>query len=271
MQDLYNEIQKTENLLRDFVNKVMILKIWEDWIKKYFEEEQYNNLLKLKNKSKSIKYNNLLYYSCLLDLKNIISKNYNKYFKEIFSKKINDQELHLFLDILSKKEFNIFYDFLNKNRNSMSHWRIILEEDKLILIWICLKFRNLIYSYMASDDCIDAYLPKIEKIIDSYGDTYNEKWYTSDNFLIAWDKIKFEIDAIDPKWRELEYCLLEQSFYPKIWQKSNVIEYIIPKCPSRHATMSFEIRYKWYENEEGNHWYNDCFDIYYKWIKPHLI
>src|SRR5690606_10696484 len=158
--DITQTLKNTENDLRDLISFQLKIKFGIDWPNKCgLSPERITKWFERQNEEKKrigINDTRIIYYADFYDLKTIISKNWEKCFKDVF----ND-----------KKQFELFYSILEEFRNPDAHRRELLPYQKNLAIGISGEIRSQITSFFSKMDTGESYYPRIEFAQDSLGNS----------------------------------------------------------------------------------------------------
>lgn len=136
----------------------------------------------------------LIYYSDFYDLKNIVIKKW-ELLKPI---------------LIDKKRFEVFFDEVHKFRDTIAHGRELLSYQVNILNGIVHDLKSQLVNYYNKNMSADDYFIKLLKVSDSLGSTWemgNSGYLFTNKILRVGDTVEFNIEAFDPKDREIEYEL----------------------------------------------------------------
>ncbi|MEV6417357.1 hypothetical protein [Kribbella sp. NPDC051718] len=97
-------------------------------------------------------------------------------------------------------------------RNTVAHSRALLEFEADLLAGIAGEIRNRVTIYMSTRDPLDNYYPRIESVVDSFGNISPDSSGLSSSLetgltLNMGDLVTFMCRGIDPQGRELEWWL----------------------------------------------------------------
>lgn len=197
-----NELLKIENNLRNFICYQLKKEFGSDWEKNYgVSNERITNWKERLNvEGKKFKLNGtienrLIYYSDFYDLQTIISKNWQKCFHPVFE---------------NKKETEIFLKKLDDYRNVEAHRRELLSHQVYLLKGIVGELTNKIVRYKSKMEHDLDIFPRLEKIIDNFGNIWSDGERRSLDTQITLhpgDILEFCIEATDPEDLQLEYCI----------------------------------------------------------------
>lgn len=217
-----NPIQEYENSLRDLICLIMKKTYSNNWIEKLGVTNNRIELWQDKLDEEKKKFRDkisddrILYYSDFYDLKKIITRNWV-----------------LFLPILkNKKRFEIFYSEIEKFRNSIAHGRVINKHDINLIDGICNDLKTQIVMFHNNNLSPDDYFIKILKVSDNYGNIWNHlerenQDIRAKTILRTGDKLIFQIDAFEPKDKQLIYWINISGYSKTKKQSENEIEILI--------------------------------------------
>ncbi|MDO8896744.1 MAG: hypothetical protein Q7V19_03770 [Bacteroidales bacterium] len=191
-----------ENTLRRIISHVIGIKddskfcISSDRVNKWTEKREIE----------SKKYNGInfetriIYYSDFYDLKTIILKNWEK-FKDILD---------------SKKKFEVHFEQMETFRNTISHGRSLFVFQEKMIEGIVGELKTSIINYHNKNMNPSDYFVKIMKVSDSIGNIWEEEsgsiGMITQSVLQVGDYIEINIEAFDPKGREIVYEIYNSKF-----------------------------------------------------------
>lgn len=202
-----------ENTLRTLIllflsNEPDNYKISNERIEKWIEKRN----LETKKKKGVNSENRLIYYSDFYDIETIINKNWN-IFKEVF---------------IDKKRFDVFFKEVSNYRNIIAHGRSLHRSQELLLEGILLDFKTLITVYHNKNKMVDDYYISILKISDNLGNIWSRTEAPNSKILLReGDFYEIEIEAFDPKNRDIEYTISTLSSELHIIQKNGKFNFVV--------------------------------------------
>lgn len=191
-----------ENILRRIINLKLgtndnsNFKISPDRIEKWKEKREIET-----KKYKGVNMENrIIYYSDFYDLKTIIVKNW-EFFKDV---------------LIEKKKFEVYFDQVETFRNTITHGRDLLSYQEDLLNGITGDLKTSLVKYHNKNMNADDYFIKILKISDSLGNIWDlhsgSIGMITESVLRVGDYLELNIDAYDPKGREIEYEIYHKKF-----------------------------------------------------------
>ena len=102
---------------------------------------------------------------------------------------------------------------LGDYRNDIAHSRPLLPFQELLVAGISGLIRNQVTIFMSEKNAADEYYPRVESARDSFGNATTDLLLTNQagipiqaaNVLRPGDEVTFEVVAVDPQGRDLEY------------------------------------------------------------------
>lgn len=169
----------------DYKIKIDRIDRWKE--KREIEQKKYKGILSEKR---------IIYYSDFYDLEVIIKKNWEQ-FKTV---------LH------DKNKFLAFFSVMDTYRNTIAHGRSLFSYQEKLAKGITEDLKVTLVKHHNKNMNIDDYFIKILKISDDLGNTWEagssfELGMYTDSILRVDDEIEINVEAFDPKGREIEYSL----------------------------------------------------------------
>lgn len=195
-------INKYENTLRTIISEVIgstdssPFNVSKERIDKWYEKREIET-----KKYKGVNLETrLIYYSDFYDLKNIISKNWDK-FKIIFD---------------DKKKFEVYFDQMETFRNTLSHGRTLLFYQEKLIEGILGELRTLLINYHNKNMNPTDYFVRILNVSDNLGNTWNRQSFNigmiNTSVIRVGDFIEINVEAFDPKGREIDFHIYNSRF-----------------------------------------------------------
>lgn len=195
--DINQALKNTENDLRDLITYLLNKQFGDNWIQSSGVTEDRITKWADKQKEEAKKLGTadprIFYYADFYDLKTIVDKNWEKFFKPVFD---------------DKKEFEILFSILEEYRNPDAHRRELLPYQKHLALGISGKIRTQITSYFSQMETGESYYPRIEYLQDNLGNSYrigDKKTFMTNSKLKPGDVIEFTISAFDPLGGKIYY------------------------------------------------------------------
>ncbi|MCL9810077.1 hypothetical protein [Flavobacterium luminosum] len=197
--DMINEY---ENILRTIISEMIgstdssPFNVSKDRIDKWNEKREIET-----KKYKGVNLETrIIYYSDFYDLKNIISKNWDK-FKVFFD---------------DKKKFEVYFDQMETFRNTLSHGRTLLFYQEKLIEGILGELKTLLINYHNKNMNPTDYFVRILKVSDNLGNTWNDQFsrigMITKSVIRVGDFIEINVEAFDPKGREIDFEIYNGKF-----------------------------------------------------------
>lgn len=212
-----NEIIDLENTLRRLIIKILGEDDYTDysisdkkrdqWLKKREEQRKKNKGILLESR--------LLFYSEFHDLLTIISNTKNwGLFKPIFQ---------------DKKKFEVYFNQILNFRNQLAHGRILTNSQRNLKSGIVGEIKNQITIFHNKNEMKEDFFIEITQVTDNLGNFWDDNNRTPCPVLKVGSIYEINIEANDPKDREIEYSISSLRGEIDISQKSNHFEFEITK------------------------------------------
>jgi len=136
----------------------------------------------------------LIYFADFYDIKKVVTSNW-PLFKDIF---------------FEKKRFELFFDEVQKCRNELAHGRELLKYQTNLIRGVVGELKTRLIQYRNKNITLDDFFLKIIKINDSIGNIYDSTTnhvIMINQLLQPGDLLEFNVDAFDPKGRDIFYFL----------------------------------------------------------------
>lgn len=175
------------------------------WILKRNIEQKKNNGILFENR--------ILFYSDFYDLETIIDKNW-----ESFLPVLND-----------KKRWLVFFKEVEKFRNTIAHGRQLIKSQEDLLSGIVMDLKNSMTIFHNKNNMKEDFFIEIIRITDNLGNSWGKSIFERSErpILREGDEYEINIEANDPKDREIEYRLSALGSDFLLVQKSNKFRFII--------------------------------------------
>ncbi|MGM8361449.1 hypothetical protein ACSV4D_06005 [Flavobacterium sp. ARAG 55.4] len=175
------------------------------WIEKRNIEQKKNNGILFENR--------IIFYSDFYDLQTIIDKNW-----ESFLPVLND-----------KKRWLVFFQEVEKYRNTIAHGRQLIKSQENLLSGIVMDLKNTITIFHNKNNMKEDFFIEIVRITDNLGNSWGKSILERSErpILREGDEYEINIEANDPKDREIEYCLSALGSDFLLVQKSNKFRFVI--------------------------------------------
>lgn len=195
-------IQEYENTLRRIINQILGTEDNTDFKVSHKRLEKWKEKREIETK----KYKGfnpemrIIYYSDFYDLKTIIIKNWEK-FKEI---------------LINKRRFEVLFDLMENFRNTISHGRKIMSYEENMVKGITGDLKTTLTRYHNKNENKDDFFIKILKISDNLGNCIEHckkplMMLIVQGELRVGDYLEIDIEAHDPKDREIEYRIFNEN------------------------------------------------------------
>lgn len=222
VDDVNQVLFETENSLRDFIERILRKQFGEDWLvksginKEHVDEWRKRKAEESKRQRIGPASENLIYYAELSDLRKIINKNWDPFFRSVFD---------------NKKEFEVYFDKLEAFRITDAHRRELLPHQKQLLIGIAGEMRTRIIRSRNQMDRLDSIFPRIELVRDSLGNKSDGGMTicSTDIELTPGDVLDYVVTAYDPEGLPLEYYAGSSIGRGIEWSKNNSLQVKIEK------------------------------------------
>jgi len=208
-------INEYENTLRTIISEIIgsadssSFNVSKDRIDKWKEKREIET-----KKYKGINIETrLIYYSDFYDLKNIISKNWEK-FKVFFDE---------------KKKFEVYFDQMETFRNTLSHGRTLLFYQEKLIEGILGELKTLLINYHNKNMNPTDYFVRILKVSDNLGNTWDDQsigiGMITNSVIRVGDSLEINVEAFDPKGREIDFEIYNKEF--KFENKTGKFQFLI--------------------------------------------
>lgn len=191
------------------------------WILKRNIEQKKNNGILFENR--------ILFYSDFYDLETIIDKNW-----EIFLPVLND-----------KKRWLVFFKEVEKFRNTIAHGRQLIKSQEDLLSGIVMDLKNSMTIFHNKNNMKEDFFIEIIRITDNLGNSWGKSIFERSErpILREGDEYEINIEANDPKDREIEYRLSALGSDFLLAQKSNKFRFVItPNLIGRMVNILVHVR-----------------------------
>lgn len=175
------------------------------WIEKRNIEQKKNNGILFENR--------ILFYSDFYDLQTIIDKNW-----ESFLPVLND-----------KKRWLVFFQEVEKYRNTIAHGRQLIKSQENLLSGIVMDLKNTITIFHNKNNMKEDFFIEIIRITDNLGNSWSKSIFDRSEtpILRVGDEYEINIEANDPKDREIEYSISALGSEFVIVQKLSKFRFVV--------------------------------------------
>lgn len=191
------------------------------WILKRNIEQKKNNGILFENR--------ILFYSDFYDLETIIDKNW-----ESFLPVLND-----------KKRWLVFFKEVEKFRNTIAHGRQLIKSQEDLLSGIVMDLKNSMTIFHNKNNMKEDFFIEIIRITDNLGNSWGKSIYERSKppILREGDEYEINVEANDPKDREIEYRLSALGSEFLIVQNSSKFRFVVtPNLIGRMVSLLVHVR-----------------------------
>ncbi|WP_418264006.1 hypothetical protein [Flavobacterium faecale] len=191
------------------------------WIEKRNIEQKKNNGILFENR--------IIFYSDFYDLQTIIDKNW-----ESFLPVLND-----------KKRWLVFFQEVEKYRNTIAHGRQLVKSQEDLLSGIVMDLKNNITIFHNKNNMKEDFFIEIIRVSDNLGNSWSRSVFNRSKtpVLREGDEYEINIEANDPKDREIEYWIFSLGLSLNIVQKSSKFNFTLDsKLVGRNTVLGIQAR-----------------------------
>lgn len=191
------------------------------WIEKRNIEQKKNNGILFENR--------ILFYSDFYDLETIIDKNWESFFPVL-----NE-----------KKRWSVFFKEVEKYRNTIAHGRQLVKSQEELLSGIVTDLKNTITIFHNKNNMKEDFFIEIIRITDNLGNSWSKSIFERSEtpILRVGDEYEINIEANDPKDREIEYSLSALGSDFLIVQKASKFCFVVtPNLIGRMVSLLVHVR-----------------------------
>ncbi len=193
----------------------------EQWFQKRAIEEKQNNGILFEKR--------ILFYSDFYDLKTIIDKNW-----ESFLPVLND-----------KKRWLVFFQEVEQYRNTVAHGRPLIKSQEDLLSGIVMDLKNSITIFHNKNNMKEDFFIEINRVTDNLGNAWGRSIFDRSKkpTLREGDEYEINIEANDPKDREIEYRIFSLCLSLNIIQNSNKFNFSFKSnLVGRNIVLGIQVR-----------------------------